>query len=102
MKACKIDMKQGVIRYHYKYSDLKQFLTFGKQNGSNGFILTRIKGDYLTYRGFGTIESPCRELRTIHVSHDYNMDGDIVLFSSEENLPFTSIGLQILDFSDEV
>lgn len=74
MKPIEIREEGKVISYHYKYSDLKEFLRYGKEHGNNGWIITRREGDFTTHRGFGTIEAPCKDLCTIKIQDDPFLD----------------------------
>ena len=55
--------------FHYKFSDLRKFLTNGKKHGNNGFIITRWDGKYKKMRGFGTIENPSTTLIDFNFHH---------------------------------
>lgn len=63
------------IIYHYKFSDLRDFLNQGKKDGNNGFILTEQTNIFDVYRGFGTIESPNTRLNRISIEHCEILDG---------------------------
>lgn len=56
--------KGNTTHFHYTYSELKEFLQYGKEHGNNGWILTMREGGLRTFRGFGTINNPCRVLRS--------------------------------------
>ena len=63
------------IIYHYKYSDLKEFLSLWLKDGNVGMILMYEIGDILTYRGFGTIENPFTYILTLSIQHCESFDG---------------------------
>lgn len=102
MKAERIIVRDGVVKYSYKYSDLKEFLTQGYKTGNNGLILISVDGPLLEYRGFGTIEAPCKELRTIVVEYCKEFDGDLVLYESCtcNNTVEFSHSIVFFDFAD--
>lgn len=51
--------------YHYKFSELKEFITRGKKDGNVGFILISKINGFNKYKGFGTIENPLYFIQTI-------------------------------------
>ena len=63
------------VKYHYSFSVLREFLTHGFKEGNNGFLLVKEEKDFFVYKGFGTIENPCLQLRTIKMQHDSIFDG---------------------------
>jgi hypothetical protein len=65
----------NVIRFHYRLSDLRQFLLRGKQCGDVGMILLRKEGERLDYTGFGTIEHPFTWRAYISLIHNPELDG---------------------------
>ena len=99
MKVAKICLKDGEIRYSYKYTDIKNFLEHGFKNGNNGLVLLSIKDGFLKYRGFGTIENPSKRIFTVRVQHDYTMYGPLVLYDYCEKSSLTSHRLEIINFS---
>ena len=70
-------VKDGETHFHYKTSDLMSFVRCGFRDGNVGMILTKRKGTMFTYRGFGTIESPSRDIFTMTISHCNLYDGNI-------------------------
>ena len=97
-------VKDNIVRYHYKASDLFDFVRNGKEHGNVGFILTKREDNLLTYRGFGTIESPFTDIITITTVHFPSIDG--VMPTDEERLVppkslFTNSDreMKFLDFS---
>jgi hypothetical protein len=108
MRTYKFTEKDGNIRFHYKFTELREFLTHGFKYGNNGIILTgRING-IDTYKGFGTIENPRKTVYTISVVHNELFDGvqltpkEIVEYKpSEADSPYTSHRLVFLDFGEE-
>ncbi len=86
-------VKDGEI-YHYKFSDLKDFIKRGKEDGNVGCILiSRIKR-FNKYKGFGTIENPCNFIRTItiqnHPLFDDNYKGNIPI----KNFRFITLNMK--------
>jgi len=69
--------KNGKITYHYTFSELREFLSYGFKNGNNAWILTSQEGVFYKYRGFGTIESPIYSLRTINIENDSFYSGEM-------------------------
>lgn len=61
-------IKDGVTYFHYKFSELKNFVRLGKKHGDLGVIITKRNGKMLTYRGFGTIESPNTSIITFSIN----------------------------------
>lgn len=66
-----------VTRFHYKFSELKNFVRNGKEYGNVGIILTKRVGKFFTYRGFGTIENPFTHTVTISMEHSDILDGEM-------------------------
>ena len=75
MKPTKYTKKGSTINYHYTFKQLRGFLEHGFKEGDNGFILIGQDDKFLKYRGFGTIASPCKSLRTIDIENDPIFDG---------------------------
>lgn len=64
MKYTKV--KRGdITKYYYDLSELKEWLKRGREDGDVGMIITKFDGKFMTYRGFGTIEHPVKDLCTI-------------------------------------
>lgn len=106
MRAYKYTGKGSVTTFHYKYKELKEFIAWGKEHGDNGWILVSRdnKSQMATYKGFGTIENPIKEMITISVVHHELFDGKwesneeiIHPISSKDNLH--SYRYTVLDFS---
>lgn len=70
-------IKDNITIFHYKFSELRDFITRGKTNGNVGIILTRRSGLLFTYRGFGTIENPFWQMITINIYHNNLFDGEM-------------------------
>lgn len=70
---------KDITHFVYKEDKLKEWHERGEEHGDCGFRLLYI--NYATgfyhYEGYGTIESPCTELRTISIQHSPAMDGEI-------------------------
>jgi len=77
MTPIKFTVKNGVTHFHYKASELIDFVRRGKKNGNVGVILTKRDGNMLTYRGFGTIENPFTYIVSISIKHFPPFDGEM-------------------------
>lgn len=95
----------GKVVFHYKYADLKAFLKHGFAEGNNGWILMYRNDEFNTYRGFGTIENPCKHLITISMQHNPVYDGKLLTPEEIINPPkndkpsMENYRWDILDFS---
>lgn len=77
MTPIKFTVKNGVTHFHYKASELIEFVRRGKQDGNVGVILTKRDGNMLTYRGFGTIENPFTYIIRMIMMHFPPFDGEM-------------------------
>ena len=100
-------IKNGVTHFHYKASELIEFVRLGKKDGNVGVILTKRNGNMLTYRGFGTIENPFTYIVSITINHFPLFDGEMP--TDEQRLippkPFFTLEnrrFMLLDFSKRV
>jgi hypothetical protein len=103
MTPIKFTIKNGVTYFHYKASELIEFVRRGKKDGNVGLILTKRNGNILTYRGFGTIENPFTYIITLSISHLPFFDGEMPTdeqrlvppksFFTSENISFTVLDL---------
>lgn len=100
MKPIKYTGTKDNVTFHYKYSDLKKFLTFGKKEGNVGWVLISFKEGLLTYRGFGTIEHPCKDLITISLMHNPVFDGEFSIDKIMNPRPFFIEGELVFDVFD--
>lgn len=71
-----------VVKFHYPFTQLRNFVTAGNETGDVGNILTQIeyvkdKSPQLTFRGYGTLEHPRRQLISIRMSHWPVFDGQM-------------------------
>lgn len=78
MEPYKYTTKGDIVIYHYHYKELKEFITLGKKEGNVGWILTKRVGMIFTYRGFGTINRPLKDLITISFTHNNKLDGEFI------------------------
>lgn len=78
MRPIKYSVINGVTRFHYKASELIDFVRRGKKYGNVGVILTERDGNMLTCRGFGTIENPFTHIASISVMHCEPFDGKML------------------------
>lgn len=103
MTPIKFTIKNGVTHFHYKASELIEFVRRGKKDGNVGVILTKRDGNLLTYRGFGTIENPFTYICSISMMHSPLFDGEMLTdeqrlippkpFFTAENTRFVIIDL---------
>lgn len=84
MTPLKFTIKDGVTYFHYNYSELREFVRLGKSNGNVGVILVKREKDFLTYKGFGSIENPFTSMVSITIRHIPSFDGKML--SDEERL----------------
>lgn len=71
MTPYKYSIKNGLTVFHYRYSELKEFVTRGKQFGDCGMILVKRKENMLVNKGYGTIENPNKSLLTfVQIHHE--------------------------------
>jgi len=71
-------IKNETTHFHYKFSELKNFVKQGKKTGDVGMLLVRRQGNMLTYKGFGTIENPFTYIMTLSIIHSPILDGKMV------------------------
>jgi len=64
MTPHRFSTKDGVVTFHYKFSELREFLKMGFEHGDCGMILVKRKGNILVHRGFGVIENPSKSVMT--------------------------------------
>ena len=67
MKPYKYTVINGVEYFHYKFSELREFLTLGKKGGNVGMILVKRSNEFTTSKGFGTIEHPNTTMFTLNM-----------------------------------
>ena len=77
MKPIKYTKSGNKITYHYTFKELRKFLQHGFNEGNNGFILIGQDDKFLKYKGFGTIEAPCKSVRSVDVENDPIFDGEM-------------------------
>ena len=75
MTPYKFTVKNGITHFHYKYKQLREFVKAGQEDGNVGWILTTREGLLVTYRGYGTIESPAHNIQSISLNHFEPFDG---------------------------
>ena len=102
MRYIKYTDKNNVRTYHYKYSDLKDFLKRGFEHGDCGFILIskNLLTDAILHRGFGTIEAPCTSIRKLTFFYNEKYDGKIEDALTKEKSPVESYRLTFLNFNN--
>ena len=57
------------IHFHYSFSQLKEFIKHGKENGAVGMIIMSKVDNIIKYKGFGTIENPRTTIMTWYYNH---------------------------------
>lgn len=98
MRPIKFTVKNGKTTFHYPFSFLKEFVTIGKRDGTNGMILIGRNGNMFSYKGFGTIENPRTTIRSFHMQHLSLFFGVMPTDESqllEPESPFKNVGLFI-------
>ena len=90
MHPTKISIKNDTTYFHYNFPDLLNFVRQGKKDGNVGMLLIKRKKNTLTYKGFGTIENPFRNITTLTMQHYPPFDGEM-LTDEERLLPQKSI-----------
>lgn len=68
--------KDGNYKFFYPVADIRKFILQGRSEGNNGWIIVSKIDNIITYRGYGTIEHPSKELKYIHVVHNPHWDGE--------------------------
>jgi hypothetical protein len=77
MRPHSFTLKDDTTHFHYRFSELRNFIANGKTHGDVGVILTARKGRLLTFRGFGTIERPSKSVITISFMHNPFFSGEM-------------------------
>lgn len=68
--------KKGNTIFIYRFRDMREFITQGKETGDVGMIvISRDPSGMVKYKGFGTIEHPMKEIMTITLKHNELFDG---------------------------
>lgn len=75
MRPYKYTQQGEKVTFHYKFSELRNFLTLGKRDGNVGVLILGSIGNVIKYKGFGTIENPRNVLYTIRMTHYEPFDG---------------------------
>jgi len=58
--------KEGTIYFYYKFSALREFYKRGIEFGDVGMLIVkRTTDNMITYKGFGTIEHPFKEMMSM-------------------------------------
>jgi len=78
MKPISYTKKGEVTTFHYKPSELINFVREGHKTGNVGMIVIRRDGGMITYKGFGTLENPRRHIMTISLMHHPSFDGYMI------------------------
>jgi len=77
MTPISFTVKDGVTRFHYKFSELREWYSLGIKHGDVGMILWSRKDNLLTYKCFGTIEHPRESIITLSLIHHHMFDGEM-------------------------
>lgn len=104
MTPIRFSVKGGVTHFHYRSSEIINFVRDGFKYGNTGMLLVRRENNILTYKGFGTIEHPRKDISSISIVHNPYFSGDMPTdeerlippksFFNSENTKF-----MMLDFS---
>jgi len=70
MTPHRYSIKDGVTTFHYHFSELREFITLGKEHGDVGMLLVKRDGNTIIYRGFGVISNPCKSILTFSFVHN--------------------------------
>ena len=72
------EIKSGVFEFFYNKDDYNNFHKNGKENGDVGFILKErdYLGKFTKYEGYGTIESPNKDLNYITIKYSKFFDDE--------------------------
>ncbi|KKL63996.1 hypothetical protein LCGC14_2169540 [marine sediment metagenome] len=105
MTPIKYTVKNGVTTFHYKFSELRNFVRLGLLHGDVGMILVCREGGLITYKGFGTIENPRRTIHTFSIMHLPVLDGEMptdeeILIPPKPLFTEKNTSFMILDLSD--
>ncbi len=74
MKSTKTIIVGSRIIYVYPFSEMRSFVERGRIHGDVGMIVTEENNGFITYKGFGTIEHPCRHISTLVIKFDPKYD----------------------------
>lgn len=88
------EIKNGVTHYIYPQDEWTDFLKRGYRDGNVGMLPVKKDGNITTYKGFGTIENPCRRLMTLSIVDNPLFDNPKLELTSPDYVSF-----HILDFS---
>ena len=104
MRPVKFTVKNGITYFHYQFSELRKFVKRGLEYGDVGPILVKRAGNMLTYKGFGTIEHPNKEMQTLSIKHFEPFDGKMPtdeerIMVRKENQFYENLRLVILNLS---
>ena len=75
MKPISYTQYKNKIVFKYPFTELRKFVEQGRKEGNVGLILVGYKDNFNVYKGYGTIENPCTELRTVYFAHNVLFDG---------------------------
>ena len=77
MTPISFTIKNGTTRFHYKFSDLREWYSLGIKHGDTGMILWSRKENLVTYKCFGTIDAPMKHMLTLTFMHHPMFDGEM-------------------------
>lgn len=75
MQPIKYSETEGVVRFHYKFPELREWFVLGCTSGDVGAILWGTEGKFNIYKTFGTIEHPSTTMYTIKMVYSPVFDG---------------------------
>lgn len=90
MKPYKYTQRGSVTKFHYKYSELKDFIKEGKEHGANGMILIERENDVVIHRGFGVIDNLWTYIMTLEQVWNEPLFGKFPTNDEIINPPITS------------
>lgn len=70
-------IKEDTTYFHYKFSDLRTWISRGNEFGDVGPLLFARKGNRLIYESYGTINNPMKSRVTLSIIHNPLFDGKL-------------------------
>lgn len=75
MKPIQYTETPSGYKFHYSFTQLREFLVRGHAYGDTGMLLIEKTDDWMNYRGFGTIEHPFKQLTRLTLKYNAALDG---------------------------
>ena len=79
-------VKNGTTYFHYSFSEMRQYVNIGNNEGTAGPLLKSRNGNMLTYWMYGTFDNPCTTRSGLTLNHHPLFDGKM-LTDDERLLP---------------